>query len=126
MKYFIYTLLFACLVGCSTISKIEKNYASVNFSNGIGSEEALFIAKKRLLDSLVFKDWKVDQPELMRDRFVRSYPDHWFVQFSSKAYERSFWRYLIVIDRKTGEVLEPGAYVPLEVVDYDWVFSGKR
>ena len=47
-----YLLVLMLLVsGCATIGSIERNYALIDNSDGIGREEAILIAKRGLIDS---------------------------------------------------------------------------
>ena len=67
--------------------------------------------------------YKMKSPRILKDAFVRDYKDHWFVSFDPKSFDLSFWRYLVVVEKKSGQILFADTYIPYEVADYDWVFD---
>jgi hypothetical protein len=125
LQYTCSMVFIAFLVtGCvSTQKSINNQYAKINFSNGVGTNEAVTIAQKSLMESDKFKDYKIKSARVLHDAFVRDYRDHWFVSFDPKSFDLSFWRYLVVIEKESGQVEFEDAYIPYEVVDYDWVFK---
>lgn len=109
--------------GCAGLSAIEKGYAGIDYSDGIDSREAVYVAQKNLMSVPEKKDYKLSPVHMPRNRIVGEYPDYWFLEFYPKAIERNFWRYLVVVDKRTGKVRAAQPYIPLEVTDYDWVFE---
>lgn len=115
-----FVVLFLC--GCSTVNAVDKEYGQVNFSDGIDSHEAVVIAQKKFLESRYAKEYEARSAAILRDFFVRDYPGYWFVSLDSKNFNLTFWRYLVVIHKATGRIRFADPYVPLEVMNYDWVF----
>lgn len=95
----------------------------VVIEDGVSRQEAVVIASEHLRDLPAAKEYYYRRPELMRDMMVNDYTEHWFVSFPPKAFERSFWSYLIVMEQATGRIVFSDEYVPLKVIDYDWVFD---
>ena len=114
------------LAGCSSaLESIEKDYAQINPADGIDAREAVVAAQKEFLRSPYVKQYAVKSAVIIQDFFVRAYPDYWFVSFDSTDFSKGFWHYLVVIQKSSGKLQFAGPYVPLEVVNYDWVFTGE-
>lgn len=107
--------------GCSTTG--SKNAVVIDRSNGINIEEATEIATQALNKSSKLSEYKVKTAKVLKTLPAKDYSDYWFVSFDPKSFDQSFWRYLVVMKKDTGEVVHSEPYVPLEIIDYDWVFE---
>ena len=114
------------LTGCSAATAINKKYATVNRADGVTEKEAVVIAQHELLASELLARFHIKKVSILSDRLVEPYPDYVFVSFYPIAFDDHFWRYLVVIDKKTGVVFRAEKYQPLRNINYDWVFNGKK
>jgi hypothetical protein len=114
------------LTGCSVTAAVNKEYAAVEKADGVSQKEAVIIARHALLNSDVFQRFHIKKAGILSDRLVEPYPDYFFVSFYPNAFDDHFWRYLVVIDKKTGSVVRGEQYRPLKNFDYEWVFNGKK
>ncbi len=130
MRFIIYmyiSLVSFFIVGCSSVVPIKKNYINeIDFSNGINATEALLIAKKQLISSDVRKKYILKSARVLSGYCERQYSRYWFVRFDARAFDESFWSYLVVIDKETGNIRFAGEYVPLQVFGYKWVFDNTK
>lgn len=113
-------------MGCSPLSAVEQNLQSVEKADGVDPNEAVYIAQKALIDADQMKNFHLNANEILRNHVSRPYKDHWFVHFNPKNYKLNFWRFLVVIEKDSGEVIYARTYIPLEYVDFDWVFEKKQ
>ena len=97
----------------------------LDLSDGAQMPEAVILARQEFLKSPYRSEYYPKNPEVLHDLSVRDYPAYWFVSFLPKKFDQSFWRYLVVIEKDSGQIIYANPYVPLEVVDYDWVFKKK-
>ncbi len=125
MRRVIYIALVSLfVVGCSSIVSFKKKYSEeIDFSNGINATEAVLIAKKQLISTDVRRKYILKSAKVLYGYYERRYKQYWFVRFDARSFDESFWSYLVVIDKATGDIRFAGEYVPLEVFGYDWVFD---
>ncbi len=97
----------------------------VTKNDGIDPDEALAMATYQLVQSPRKGKFNYREPNLMKSPFIRPYPDFWFVEFESNNFDDRFGRYLVVINKKSGDIVFADRYFPYEVMDYDWVFLKK-
>jgi len=116
-------VVFSVLAGCGYLEKSHGESPKIDTSNGVSTSEAFLIAQGLLEEADEKRDYHIKKPQVLTDILVRDYPDYWFIIFPAKKFEKSFWSYLVVINRRAGQVAFSGAYVELDVVDYSWVFE---
>ena len=116
------SLCFFCL-GCANTGSLEKAYKHVIFVDGVDPKEAPVIARRAMIQKGYDTDYSAGSGAILYDRLVRDYPDYWFVSFDARKFEMNFWKYLVVIKKSDGEIIFAGAYVPLEILNYDWIFK---
>ena len=67
--------------------------------------------------------FKLTQPILREDKYAAKFPDYWFVDYTPDVYT-DFTSYLVVINKKTGEVIRAKDYYwPDKKPALDWVFN---
>ena len=127
------------LSGCSSTEAIYRNYDRlVDSRNGVMAQEAKIIAQKELVGMQQRRDYRVSVPDLKDTLETRKYPDYWFVSFGhnwfspistdplAKTYtELKEAQYIVVIDKKTGEIKFSGEWYPKRANNFDWVFDPK-
>ena len=92
---------FTCFIGCSSIQSfesqsIEKNYAHINFHDGVNKSEAKVIAQKELL--AVAKDG----PYLSLLPNIENRDHYWEVIFSSYSSKKKY--YIVNVNKDKGEI----------------------
>ena len=107
-KYLPCAFLGVFLAGCATISSVDKNYQKINWQDGISRNEAFLIAKKHLIAQKEKPDYQVIAPFVRTDQKAKAQPNVWFVAFHPRKVPLLFKYYLVVVDKKTGEILEHG------------------
>jgi hypothetical protein len=88
------------LSGCASFESIYKHAESVNYSDGIDEREAKYIAQKYLFEKGI-KDAFISHPQA-EDNFLK--PNQWEVKFQIKNLAQLDYYYLVIIDKKTGEI----------------------
>jgi hypothetical protein len=122
LRSFIYSSLIALVVlqGCASTS---AKFTQVDPSNGINRYEAIMMAKSEIENAGLKNYFKNLKPILREDPYASKYPEYWFVDFTPKIYF-DFWGYLVVINKKTGEIIHSRDYYwPVKIADLDWVFN---
>lgn len=110
--------------GCQTTGPYSQKFKNIVFDDGINQAEAVAIAQNTLRnDHSQRSGYKMNRVEVIDDFLVDPYPDYWFISFPSGEFDLSFYQYLVVVHKKTGNIVFSAPYVPLKTVDYDWVFS---
>ena len=90
------------LAGCATVGSIERNYALVDYSDGIDKKEAVAIAKQHMVNSQYSQRFQTIGPRI-EDMPAQN---AWLVRFHGKKtsigefYMPSF--YEVTIDKQTG------------------------
>ena len=118
-------LMLFILQGCATQSSLKKSMEKVNYKDGISSVEAKIIAKKKLNDT-PFLGWlvyKIIGPKIIDNVHSKKYPKYWFVEFGEKSPNSSSSKYLVIIDKKTGEIIEAVTYEPVKKQDISWAIE---
>ena len=110
------------LAGCSGVGPYARQYETLNRQDGVTASEARVVAQYHFSLSDQVRIFKPGNPQVLDDRLVQKYSDFWFVTFYPRDIDQHFWRYLVVIEKKSGEVVWEGTYRPLTVFHYDWVF----
>ncbi|MCR4337836.1 MAG: hypothetical protein NUV91_08540 [Candidatus Omnitrophica bacterium] len=117
-------LIFSLMMmGCASAGNVQKAYQAINLADGVDGWEAKTIAQKQLIDTEFQKQYYLNSGQVISTVLVHDYPDYWFVGFANKDFNQSFWEYLVVINKKDGEIKFAGPYVPLGVANFDWVFK---
>jgi hypothetical protein len=88
------------LSGCATPVSINRNVASINYSDGIDEQEAKYIAQKYCLDNGI-RGIFISSPEV-EETFTN--PRFWEIRFQEKDLSQLGYHYTLSIDKKTGEV----------------------
>ena len=121
-------ILLFILMGCATTASINKNMSKITYNDGIDKTEAKIIAKKKLSDApfLGWISYRIIGPSVRSDKSTDLYPNYWFVEFSEKFYPDFFTeegdsKYLIIIDKQTGEIKADLIYYPRKKQDIEWV-----
>jgi hypothetical protein len=112
------------LSGCATIDSVNKNYQKINYSDGINTEEAKLIGKKRLINSGYQSEYQVISPDFLIDKRTKKYPDYWFVVYHPKNLGLTHSKYLVVMNKKTGDVLYSD-YWECKENNFDWIIDKK-
>jgi hypothetical protein len=135
LRWFLLPLIL--LAGCATSRDVYKNYDSkVTPGQGVSSEQAKIVAQKKLLNTIDKERYRLSYPDIKTGEVVKKYPDYWFVVFGHNWLEPMSkypmaWTYkqlretefLVVIDKKTGEIPFFGEWYPKRENDFDWVFD---
>jgi hypothetical protein len=134
----IHILLALCfLTGCTSTKAIYKNYDNlVRPGKPVNAQEAKIIAQKKLINTEEKDSYRLSFPDIKTGHLVSKYPDYWFVVFghnflepmSKNALTESYrdlldTEYLVVINKKTGEIPFFGEWYPKREDDFDWVFD---
>lgn len=106
------------------MEKVTKNYARVRYSDGINSDEAKLIAQMLVMKSRYTQGFDVLRPHLYSYDETFPYRNFWFVEFPSEDRE-SFYRYLVVVDKKTGGIIKAVNYLPAGHNGFEWLFERK-
>ncbi|MBF0532732.1 MAG: hypothetical protein HQL23_06490 [Candidatus Omnitrophica bacterium] len=112
-------ILCGCANSGSTVAQKEK----IAYPSGVSADDALKISRQQLKKSSSRGKYAGDSGQVVHSRFSQPYADFWFVEFDSKDFDRGFWKYLVVLDKKTGAVRYANPYVPYDVANYDWIFQ---
>jgi hypothetical protein len=139
------TILLTVLVllgftSCASREEIIRNYEEkVDYSDGVSIPEAKLIAKRKIITVQEKRNYKITDPEVLNNVFSEKYSDYWFVVFghnwfspistdeNAKTYrELMAAQYLVVIDKKTGEIPFYGEYFPKRSQGFEWVFQDRR
>lgn len=127
VKNIFFLLAVGLLCGCTTISGLERRYSRVSFEDGIDAQEARVIAQKEYLKLDSYRDYKVgsatiydsdnvltlnrDKNPFVDDEHIYTeykkklkFDDSWFITFRPKFLSFFSVYYLIVVDKKSGEV----------------------
>jgi len=127
MKYiFIFsTVIF--MAGCATLDSVGKNYEKINYSDGISPNEAKLIGKNQLISSADKNDYDALGPNFLThiDKKEKKYSEYYFVIFYPKNTPAFFSssRYLVVINKKAGDVLFSGSW-DFKYSKIEWLFDG--
>ncbi|MDE1921497.1 MAG: hypothetical protein KGI24_08660 [Candidatus Omnitrophica bacterium] len=131
-------LLVLCfLTGCSSTEAIYKNYDKLIFpGKAVSAEQAKVIAQRKLIGTGDKDSYRISYPDIKTGPLADKYPDDWFVVFGHNwlsplnknamldTYtELRETQYLVVVDKKTGEVVFFGEWYPERENDFDWVFD---
>ncbi len=134
-----YVLLITILIlsGCASTDAIYRNYDKlVNIQDGVDAQEAKIMAQKDLIGMQQKRDYRVTAPDLKTTPEALQYPDYWFVVFGhnwlspmstdplAKTYTQlREAQYVVVIDKKTGEIKFSGEWYPKRQDNFEWVFD---
>lgn len=124
------------LGGCASTEAVYRNYDRlVDTRNGVSAQEAKIIAQKELIGVQQRRDYRITAPDLKDTPESRKYPDYWFVAFGhnwfspistdplAKTYTQlKEAQYVVVIDKKTGDIKFSGEWYPKRANNFDWVF----
>lgn len=130
-------IVLLAVAGCSSAQAIYDNYAKiVNVSDGVNEEEAKIMAQKQIIGTQEQRDYRVTAPDIKNTPQAQKYPEYWFIVFGhnwfspvstdplAKTYtELRETQYLVVINKKTGEIKFAGEWYPKRANDFDWVFG---
>ena len=130
-------LLCVLLAGCASREAIYANYAvMVDVADGVSDQEAKIIAQREIVNAKEKRDYRVTAPDIKTTKAALKYPDYWFVVFGhnwfspistdpqAKTYtELRETQFVVVIDKKTGEVKFRGQWYPKRADNFDWVFD---
>ena len=108
MKGIVVLCLIHLLSGCATTNSIKVNYEKINYSDGINKEEAVLIAKNHLLSTKYKYDYQIISPLVLNNKSTRQYPDFWCIRFHPKKLHLMPYYYLVMINKKTGEIVSYG------------------
>ena len=123
--------------GCASTDAIYQNYANlVDTSDGANEQEAKIIAQKEIIGMQQSRDYRITAPDIKTTPEALQYPQYWFVGFGhnwlspistdpmAKTYTQlRETQYLVVIDKKTGEIKFSGEWYPKRRGDFGWVFD---
>jgi len=100
MYWFCFCLSILFLPSCTTLKKINENYANVRFTDGIHVKEAVYIAQNYCVGDLnCYKKVRISSPDVKEDE------NSWYVMFWSKNLSNLGRVYVIEVDRMDGQVL---------------------
>ena len=141
MKKMMFMLLLVIgLVSCASREEIIRNYEEqVDYTNGVDAREAKLIAKHKIIGVQEQRNYKLTAPSILESGYTQKYPDYWFVVFgqnllspistdsSAKTYSELLdAQYMVVINKRTGEIPFYGEYFPKRVRNFDWVFEERK
>ncbi len=116
------TLLSLIFMSGCTVLTIDSS--KVDSGNGIDREEAMIIAQMRISKTMEAQSHKVTEPMVLSGTNAQAYPDYWFVIFPPKFFSFQWsTQYLVVIDKKTGEIRHASPWNPRERDNFDWIFK---
>ena len=106
IKFLVSILIIISCLGCATAGSISKSYNAINWDDGINISEAKVIAKHTVLTRLigVAPFIRTIGPRIIDDKDTKKFPDYWFVEFSELIPSEIRFKYLVVIDKKSGVV----------------------
>ena len=110
--------------GCTYTDQVRREYKKIDLTNGVNEFEAVTIAENELITK--GQEYYIQLGALLRqDEHAQKYPDYWFVGFSPKTYYKDeFPGYLVVINKKTGEIVHSrDYYFPNQIPSLEWVFE---
>ena len=94
-------ILSVLLMGCASMTSIEKNYSILDTSDGVNMKEAVVIAQKYCLDKVECNgDVRLSTPR------ISDQSNEWAVEFWSKNVLALDHAYVVVVDKKSGEIVE--------------------
>ena len=133
-------LLAMTVTSCASREDIMKNYEElIDYSDGVSIKEAKMIAQRKIISVQEKKHYKITAPGVINNSASHKYEDYWFVVFGhnwlspistdagAKTYtELKEAQYLVVIDKKDGNIIFAGEYYPKRSPEFDWVFQERR
>ncbi|MDE2028740.1 MAG: hypothetical protein KGK03_06150 [Candidatus Omnitrophica bacterium] len=136
-SFFVLLLCFlATAAGCASTKAIYKNYQRMVHPGPVGTEQAKIIAQRKLIDTIERDSYRVTYPDIKTGALAAKYPDYWFVVFghnwlepmNKHAYLNTYTQlrqaqYVVVINKKNGDVKFFGEWYPERENDFDWVFD---
>lgn len=122
MRRLFLILLLILLQGCATARSITASHYRIDFSDGVDRLEGILIAKMQLIYTDYKYFFRIIFPALLINKETKKYPDYWFVSFYPKHSLTRLYRYLAVVDKKTGSVRFSDMCHLSEIASLDWVF----
>ncbi len=124
MKNLSLLLIIVLLTGCTGIKTVSKNYSKINYRDGVSRSEAKLIAKKSLMESQVVHEYRFASPAILKWGKAFGHPNYWFIAFDSRNVLQPD-KYLVVIDKRDGEIRysEKEYPHPVEPNDYQFIFG---
>lgn len=108
---------------CTNNSRKPVYFSTIEPKNGINQYEAILIADKKTEDADFRNYFQAIQPIIRTDKHAMKYPDYWFVDYTPEVW-MDFTSFLVVIHKKTGEVIRARDYYwPEKRPGLDWVFE---
>jgi len=105
MKRIVSLFMVLILTGCATVGSVNRNFESVNYTDGISRPEAKFIAQKYCLDHEECSTHCIISSAYVSDD--NSVPGAWRVVFDTEVIDANYYRgHVISVDRETGEVID--------------------
>ena len=121
-KFLILILFLSVAFGCTPLDKLRQDYEKVVYFNGISRHEAITIAQMTITNSIYESYFYRFPAEIVDDEHSQKYLQYWFVEFSPEiTYDAP--SYLVLVDKKNGEVAFHHEYWPKHREGYDWVFQ---
>ena len=130
-KIVVVTMLVATFFGCEVKDALVKekekfdvdsDYKKVVYFNGVDQYEAETIAQMKLVKSVYASYFDTTKAKIRTDEAAQKYPDYWFIDFTQGILFDAP-SYLVVIDKKTGDILLSDEYFPKKISNLDWVFE---
>ncbi|MBI4309154.1 MAG: hypothetical protein HY591_02365 [Candidatus Omnitrophica bacterium] len=137
MKTILLVILVLTVTGCTSTEAIRRNYDTlVDVFNGVDEQEAKIIAQKEIIGMQQSRDYRVTAPDIKTTQAALQYTQYWFVAFGhnwfspistdpmAKTYTQlRETQYLVVIDKKTGNIKFSGEWYLKRANDFNWVFD---
>ena len=137
MKQLLCVLGLLAVIGCATNEAVYRNFSSlINVQDGIDEQEAKIIAQRNIIVTQERRDYRITAPDIKTTMEAQKYADYWFVVFGhnwlspistdpmAKTYtELKEAQYLVVINKKTGDVKFTGQWYPKRADNFDWIFD---
>jgi hypothetical protein len=125
------------LSGCSSTKAIYNNYETlVDVQDGVSSKEAKIMAQKVIISTHEQRHFRITAPDVKTTPAALKYSDYWFVVFGhnwfspmstdplAKTYtELRETQFVVVIEKKTGNIKFSGLWYPKRANNFDWVFE---
>lgn len=130
-------LVLIGLNGCASVRAIEKNYQNmVDVKDGVNQQEAKIMAQKEIISTYEERAYRVTAPDIRTTEEALKYPEFWFVVFghnwlsplSTDALAKTYTElketlFVVVINKKSGEIVFSGEWYPKRNSSFDWVFN---
>ena len=141
MRIFALVIFLAVgLSACASREDIMQNFEEkLDYTDGVDIKEARIIAQRKIISVQEKRNYKITAPGVLNIPAAEKYEDYWFVVFGhnwlspistdpgAKTYtELKEAQYLVVINKRNGQIVFAGEYFPKRSQEFDWVFEERK